>query len=53
LLILKSLEAAVQVAEKLAQGQATKLIIPQEASGLMGSLLGIAEGIKTLRGGDN
>jgi regulator of protease activity HflC (stomatin/prohibitin superfamily) len=49
LLVLKSLEAAVQIAEKLAQGQATKLIIPQETSGLMGSLLGIAEGIKALR----
>jgi regulator of protease activity HflC (stomatin/prohibitin superfamily) len=49
LIALKSLEAAVQIAEKLAQGQATKLIIPQEASGLMGSLLGIAEGIKALK----
>ena len=46
LLKLKSLEAAVQVAAKLADGQATKLFLPQEISGLMGSLLSIAEGMK-------
>lgn len=45
LITLKSLEAAVQIAEKLGNGQATKLFLPQEVSGLMGTLLGIAEGV--------
>lgn len=49
LLTLKSLEAAVQIAEKLGNGQATKLILPQEVSGLMGTLFGIAEGVSLLK----
>jgi regulator of protease activity HflC (stomatin/prohibitin superfamily) len=49
LLALKSMEAAVQVSEHLGNGQATKIILPQEISGLVGSLLGIAEAVKTYR----
>jgi regulator of protease activity HflC (stomatin/prohibitin superfamily) len=45
LLVLKSFETAVQIAEKLGNGQATKLFFPQEVSGLMGTLFGIAEGV--------
>ncbi len=43
LLALKSLEAAVKIAGELASGQATKIFLPQEVSGLMGSLLSIPE----------
>lgn len=46
LLRIKTLEAAVQVAEKLAGGQATKIFMPQEVSGLMGSLLSLGELLK-------
>lgn len=49
LLELKSMEAAVQVAQNLASGHATKIILPQEVSGLMGTLMGIAEGVKAFR----
>jgi regulator of protease activity HflC (stomatin/prohibitin superfamily) len=49
LLTLKSLEAAVQIAENLGNGQATKLFLPQEISGMMGSLLAIAEGLKSFK----
>ena len=48
LLALKSLESAVAVAGKIADGQATKIFLPQESSGLIGSLLSIAEGFKTV-----
>ncbi len=47
LLALKSLEAAVQVAQNLGNGQATKIILPQEVSGLVGTLFSLAEGVKT------
>ncbi len=43
LITLKSLEAAVKIAGELAGGQATKIFLPQEVSGLMGSLLSVAE----------
>ncbi len=46
LITLKSLEAAVQIAKGLADGQATKIFLPQEVAGLMGSLLSITEIIK-------
>jgi regulator of protease activity HflC (stomatin/prohibitin superfamily) len=46
LLTLKRLEAAVQIAEKLGNGQATKIFLPQEMAGLMGTLLSLAEGFK-------
>ncbi len=49
LLALKSMEAAVQIAQNLANGHATKIILPQEVSGLMGTLMGIAEGVKAFR----
>lgn len=49
LLAIKSLEAAVQAAEKIANGQATKIYFPQEFSGLMGSLMGLAEGVKLIK----
>ena len=43
LLALKSLEAAVQIADKLGSGQATKIFLPQEMSGLMSMLLSVTE----------
>lgn len=49
LLVLKSLEASVQIAEKLAGGQATKIILPQEVSGVMGTLLAVAEGVRAFQ----
>jgi regulator of protease activity HflC (stomatin/prohibitin superfamily) len=51
LLALKSLEAAVQVAQNLGNGQATKLILPQEVSGLVGTLLSLAEGVRSFPAG--
>lgn len=53
LLALKSLEAAVQIAEKLGNGQATKLFFPQEISGLVGTLFAIAEGVKLIQEKDD
>ena len=52
LLALKSLEAAVQVAQNLGNGQATKIILPQEVSGLVGGLLSLAEGFPRFKPGD-
>lgn len=49
LLALKRLEAAVQIAEKLGNGQATKIILPQEMAGIMGTLLCLAEGFQINR----
>ncbi|HEX3046016.1 MAG TPA: SPFH domain-containing protein [Bacillota bacterium] len=46
LLTIKRLETAVQIAEKLGNGQATKIFLPQEATGLMGTILGLLEGLK-------
>lgn len=49
LLALKALEASVQIAAKLGDGQATKIFLPQEVAGVMGTLLSITEGIKTFK----
>jgi regulator of protease activity HflC (stomatin/prohibitin superfamily) len=46
LLTIKRLETAVQIAEKLGNGQATKIFLPQEAGGLMGTVLSLVEGLK-------
>lgn len=48
LITLKSLEAAVQIAEKLGSGQATKIFLPQEMSGLMSMLLSVTEMLNRL-----
>ena len=49
LLALKRLEAAVQIAANLGNGQATKIILPQEVSGIMGTILCLAEGFQAAR----
>ena len=37
---------AIQAMEKVAEGQATKIIIPSEMQGLVGLANGIVEGVK-------